>query len=262
VIVLGTGEHQRLRYRDFDAYYRAVRRQFLAALRARRATYPYPVAHCGLCEYQRDCERRWDDDDHVSLVANIRRDQVERLNKSAVTTVAALAEFDSSQRIGISEVALRRLQQQAALQSEFRLTGRHRYELLPLDERTGFRLLPRPSEGDVFFDMEGDPYFEPSRGLEYLFGAMTIEEGTRRFTMFEALDLSQEKAAFEGFIDFVRNRLARWPDLHVYHYAAYEITALKRLMSEHGTREDVLDDLLRCEVFVDLYQSSLFGRFS
>ena len=47
---------------------------------------------------------------------------------------------------------------------------------------------------------------------------------------------------------------ARWPDLHVYHYAHYEPTALKRLMSEHATREEELDDLLRREVFVDLYQ--------
>ncbi len=49
-------------------------------------------------------------------------------------------------------------------------------------------------------------------------------------------------------------RLEQWPDLHVYHYAAYEPSALKRLMAEHATREDELDDLLRREVFVDLYQ--------
>ena len=42
------------------------------------------------------------------------------------------------------------------------------------------------------------------------------------------------------------------PDLHVYHYAAYEITALKRLMGRYGTREAELDDLLRRGVFVDL----------
>ena len=40
--------------------------------------------------------------------------------------------------------------------------------------------------------------------------------------------------------------------MHVYHYAAYEITALKRLMGRYGTREDELDDLLRRGVFVDL----------
>ena len=40
--------------------------------------------------------------------------------------------------------------------------------------------------------------------------------------------------------------------MHVYHYAPYEITALKRLMGRYGTREDELDDLLRRDVFVDL----------
>ena len=41
--------------------------------------------------------------------------------------------------------------------------------------------------------------------------------------------------------------------MHVYHYAAYEQTALKRLTGRHGTRETELDELLRGERFVDLY---------
>ena len=41
--------------------------------------------------------------------------------------------------------------------------------------------------------------------------------------------------------------------MHVYHYAAYEQTALKRLTGRHGTRETELDALLRGERFVDLY---------
>ena len=47
-------------------------------------------------------------------------------------------------------------------------------------------------------------------------------------------------------------RLARWPDLHVYHYAPYEPAAFKRLMGRHATRGDELDRLLRAERFVDL----------
>ena len=47
-------------------------------------------------------------------------------------------------------------------------------------------------------------------------------------------------------------RLAVHPELHVYHYAQYEITALRRMMGRYGTREAELDDLLRREVFVDL----------
>ena len=165
-----------------------------------------------------------------------------------------LSEIDTTKRIGIGTVALERLCHQAALQTGHRRTGAHRFDLLPVDERTGFRLLPATSPGDVFFDMEGDPYFSPERGLEYLFGFTTMDEGAPRFRAFQGLDRSQEKAAFEQFIDFVCARLEQWPDLHVYHYAAYEPSALKRLMAEHATREDELDDLLRREVFVDLYQ--------
>jgi uncharacterized protein len=42
--------------------------------------------------------------------------------------------------------------------------------------------------------------------------------------------------------------------MHVYHYAPYERTALRRLMGEHGTREQEMDELLRNEVLVDLYR--------
>ena len=58
-------------------------------------------------------------------------------------------------------------------------------------------------------------------------GILDVE---RNFTPLHAHDHATERAAFEGFIDLVRERLTRFPDLHVYHYAQYEITALRRLM--------------------------------
>ena len=41
--------------------------------------------------------------------------------------------------------------------------------------------------------------------------------------------------------------------MHVYHYAPYEVTALKNLTGGYGVREAELDQLLREERFVDLY---------
>src|SRR5688572_21710078 len=252
-LVLGTGETRSFRYTDFEAYYRAVRRTFIHATSRDGFTYPYPVSHCRLCEHAPSCAARRKADDHLSLVAGIRRDQVDRLNEAGVQTVGELARFGDGREPGIGGPALERLRHQAALQAHYRVSGRHKYDLLPADEHSGFRLLPEPSPGDIFFDMEGDPYFDPARGLEYLFGFVTVGEASS-FRHFMALDRAEEKRAFERFIDFVHERLRSWPDLHVYHYASYEITALKRLMSEYATREDELDDLLRKEVFVDLYQ--------
>ena len=76
---------------------------------------------------------------------------------------------------------------------------------------------------------------------------------TVAFQAFWATDRSSEKQAFEQFIDFVIERLERFPDLHVYHYAAYEATAIKRLMGLHATREEEVDRLLRGKVLVDLH---------
>src|SRR5207302_11331829 len=59
--------------------------------------------------------------------------------------------------------------------------------------------------------------------------------------------------AFEGFVQFASARLAAHPGSHVYHYAPYEVTALKRLAAVHGTREEAVDDLLRAGALIDLY---------
>jgi hypothetical protein len=102
--------------------------------------------------------------------------------------------------------------------------------------------------------MEGYPFFETAGGLEYLFGAVTVDTGRVHFEAFRAADRAGEKRAFERFIDFVWDRLRTWPDLHIYHYSHYEPSALKRLTARHATREEEVDELLRREAFVDLYQ--------
>ena len=68
VVVLGNGEHERLRYRDFDAYYRSVRRRFV---RLRGGPPDLSVSRRALrhVRAREDCERRWDADDHLSRVA-------------------------------------------------------------------------------------------------------------------------------------------------------------------------------------------------
>lgn len=63
----------------------------------------------------------------------------------------------------------------------------------------------------------------------------------------------QEKQALEDFIEFVRVRREKHPDLHIYHYAAYEKSALLRLAAKHATCEAAVDELLSAGILVDLY---------
>jgi predicted RecB family nuclease len=254
-IVLGTGERKSYAVADFSAYYRHLRERYLGLLaEGVPGTYPYPCDHCAICRWSDHCDERRLADDHLSLVARISRQQTVRLNDSGITTVAKLARAEPDTRPPqMAESTFDTLRNQARLQVMQRDTGGHHREfLLPPAERRGLCRLPPPSEGDVFFDMEGDPFFEG--GLEYLFGIIHREGGEERFTPIWAHDHAEEKAAFERFVDFVMERLERYPDMHVYHYAHYEPSTLKRLMGEHGTREDEIDHLLRNHVFVDLYR--------
>jgi len=252
-VILGNGERRTFRLAEFSAYFRRVRAAFLDALaEGGRSTYPEPVAHCEICRWRTACDERREADDHLSLVANITVRQRELLQAAGVRTLAALGAAGFAVD-GIDAEVLSRLHAQARLQLAAREGGEHIYELRRPEEGRGFARMPRPSSGDVFFDMEGDPLFDDG-GLEYLFGFVTTDGDEPEFTAIWGRDRAEEKRALEGFIDFVTERRKQFPDLHIYHYNHYEVTALKRIAGAHGTREEELDQLLRDEVFVDLYK--------
>ena len=251
-VVLGTGESEALRVADFDAYYRRVRNRFLDFVAEPPPTYGLPVSHCEVCKYDELCTKQREDDDHLTLVAGLRRDQARRLGERGVSRLAQLAVApDEARPTTMQPRTFEGLRDQAALQLEHRRNDEHVTRLLEPEPARGFALLPRPSRGDLFFDIEGDPFWAPDRGLEYLWGVTDTERG---FHAFWAHDEEEEKQALESFVRFVRERLEDDPALHVYHYASYETAVLKRLMGRYGVCEDEIDDLLRREVFVDLYK--------
>jgi uncharacterized protein len=266
-LILGDGTEEDLRLKDYAAYYRSVKRQFEETVFApAMTTYPDPVDHCRICRWIDVCELRRRQDDHLCLVAGMRRDQTRRLKLAGIKTVTELGASPVEEAIqGINEMAMTRLRQQARLQVEQRHGDTLPFEVLPpLGEHLGFQSLPAPTPDDLFFDMEGDP-FVGDNGLEYLFGILDSNSasslhperggsGRGVHHTFWGHDPDQEKRAFEQVVDFLIEALNRNPDLHVYHYAPYEPNALKYLASTYATREAEVDQLLRGRVLVDLYR--------
>ncbi len=200
-------------------------------------------------------------DDHLSLVAGISRNQRKALAGRGVSTVAALAKLalppkPKIERIG--DAALLRIREQARLQVQGREEGRLVYELIDdAEEGKGLAILPLPSPADLFLDLEANPYVL-DEGLEYLIGMVTLPAKSGGEPIYEslwALTRSEEKKAFETFIAKVMERWRQNPEMHIYHYAPYEPTAIKRLAGRHGTCVDEVDELLRAGVFVDLYRA-------
>ena len=259
VVTPGSGfKPQIFRYVDYAAYYRRVRNGLERAIEngAGGELYPEPRPHCEICRWRRHCDAKRRADDHLSLVAGISKSQIRELRSHDVSTVAALAtvvlplpwkpERGSAQ-------SLERIREQARLQMLGRESGAVVYETLLTQPGFGLARLPRPSDGDVFLDFEGDPFVDEG-GLEFLFGyAFKDSADAESYAADWALTRADEKAAFERFVDFVTARLEAHPDLHIYHYAPYEPAALKRLTGRYATRESEIDRMLRAGLFVDLY---------
>jgi len=258
VVTPGSGfEPESYRTADFSAYYRQTKKSLERFLDGdpSRATYPEPNEHCALCAWRLPCDARRRADDHPCLVAGITKIQMGELRGRSVSTLAGLAEVPLpipwKPERG-SAASYERVREQARIQVKGRVEGKAIYETLAVEKDLGLSRLPSPSPGDVFFDLEGDPFIEDG-GLEYLFGYAFEDQGLK-YRGDWAVSREREKLAFEAFVDFVMARWQDHPDFHIYHYAPYEPSALKRLMGRYATREEEIDRLLHGQIFVDLYQ--------
>jgi predicted RecB family nuclease len=245
---------------DFAAYFRWVRAGLEAAASdgVAAASYPEPCEHCEICPWLTRCAGRRRADDHLSLVAGISRMQRRELEAHGVITLRALAETPLPLPFRPARGAVEtyvRVREQARLQLEARAKGPV-FELLEVVPGEGLCRLPEPTPGDVFLDLEGAPFAGEigSGGREYLFGVVARDaRGEPVYDAHWAETPAAERAAFERLVDRIIAARAAEPGLHVYHYAPYEPSALKRLSCRHATRERELDALLRAGAFVDLY---------
>lgn len=254
-VALGNGDQEVLRTSDFTYYYLSLKGAFLEAQDTfDRAQMPDPADSKSWGNWSDYAESLLLERDHLFQVATITRGQIKKLNAAGIHTVEALVDCEQDAVPGVNRVILERLKAQAAIQMASRGQERPSYEILPHGgQQQGLALLPPHSDLDVFFDIEGFPLDEG--GLEYLWGNTYFDEhGERQFKDFWAHNPKQEKQTFQDFILWVYERWQRDPTMHIYHYANYEIAACRKLMSRYGVCEHEVDQLLRNEVFVDLYK--------
>lgn len=248
---LGDGTRFSVRLSQVSAYARHARAVYATFLRERPATLPEPVSACSLCRWRTHCGERWQREDSLALVAGITRMQRQKLEAAGVGTMTELSR--RTQRVPrMASETQQRLVLQAKLQSDRRGGGAPSFVLRDVLPGRGFGLLPEPDEGDVFYDIEGDPYYPG--GLEYLHGFWYRVDGEWVFRAFWAHTREDEGRATRDLLDFLVDRMRRYPAARIYHYANYEIAALRRLTAQHRVGEAAMDQLQRERRFVDLFK--------
>ncbi len=261
-VVLGNKKIVKLKTEDYYYYYLALKNNFIKAcdeFDPNKMLHPFDSKSYG--NWSGFADAYLVGKDHLSQIANISRSQIKKLINAGVDTCAKLIKHEEHVK-KIDSGILERLKKQASLQARSKDKEKPDFEIIsyPPDTSAGLSLLPPKSKNDIFFDIEGYPLIEG--GLEYLWGATYFDElGERQFKDFWAHDSEQEKLAFSQFIDWAYQRWIADPSMHIYHYASYEITACRKLMGRYGCYEFEVDQLLRNNVFVDLYKvvkSSMF----
>ena len=237
-----------------DLFMQRVREKIASYDSAPTPLWAPPRESCTRCRWVTKCEDGRAKDHDLSLIQGIRSNTRSVLVSSGIKTIDQMAQATDEMRPKtpkeVSKETFTRLREQAQIQ----VRGRgQKIPLVEIREPEVFSLMPAPSPGDIWFDMEGDPIANNGDGLEYMFGYLWLENSKYQFNTFDARNTSEEKTAFSDFIHFVIKRRQQYPDMHIYHYASYEVSAMLRLAQRHGLLEFEVDKLVREGAFVDLY---------
>jgi uncharacterized protein len=215
-VLLGDGTRASFRLAEYADYARQARTRLETFVNAPWPTRPVPCATCDLCRWRENCAAVWESEGSLFRVAGISRSQVTKLENAGVMTMTGLA----ARKENIPRLAaptFDRLRLQARLQTHRPTKGPHHALRDPAGGK-GFDLLPEPAIGDLFYDIEGDPFYAEggTEGLEYLHGVWDGDD----FTALWAHDHTAEKQALITLFQLFDARLSAYPHAHIYHYAA------------------------------------------
>ncbi|MBM7051622.1 AAA domain-containing protein [Rothia sp. ZJ1223] len=278
-LILGTGERALF---DIDSVLYVVadrRRRLRQLVAAHGASGTSPVhwwegsqavstlSQCGRCERcLAEAQRHRD----VLLTAGLTvRQRTALVQNFGVRTIDELAVLEAPAGRQLSSTVAK-LKVQAALQTgvlepDGAVTYREGDELksmgYTLMNRSVLDGLPLANAGDLFIETLGDSLWQGSEGswgLEYLLGALETNPNNPmqgRFTSFWAHTRAQERTALVNFVEYLAQRRAQFPGMRIYHYTSAPKQALRNLAASHGVGEDIIDQLLRENVLVDLFDT-------
>jgi len=260
VVVLGDNSKDSYRVAAYYSYFQNLKKYFLEDQKSFKADFihrPDPMLCDPNSSWRSYAQQLLTESDSLALVANIRKTQVKQLQKMGVNSLTELAQTKLGYVKGIAPETFNTLKAQASIQLASRGKEKPLYQVLKDDNGKGLSALPPHCDLDVFFDIEGDPLIEG--GLEYLWGVSYHDPQGRQgnhpaFKDWWAHNQEQEQHAFEGFFDWVYSRWKQNPSMHIYHYASYEITAIRKLSTRYQTRLSEVSEMLNANVFIDLYK--------
>ena len=177
-IYLGGGSFECFEVHKFWDWYQFKKNEYKTFLRnfdPNKEPEDIPGDHSNWTEFINERLKKKRD---LILVHNMLKTQRNKLRSEGILSIDQLAAIKPNTKIpGINPEILERLRKQAAIQIKPRKNENiPEYILKDLNNSFGLFKLPKPSKGDIWFDLEGARDFVHGTKREYLFGVVYLDE--------------------------------------------------------------------------------------
>ena len=101
-LILGNEEEKKYKTQDYQIYFQKHKENYLNFLRSdtlKKNTRPERCSFCALCEWADVCEKKWEDEDHLNQIANIRKDQIKKIEKHGIKTLKQFSKLKETEKI-------------------------------------------------------------------------------------------------------------------------------------------------------------------
>jgi uncharacterized protein len=187
------------------------------------------------CEYPSLCTQERYVRDDLSQLYDLNKAHPGSLRDAGFDTVTKLANADPNGEIGkINPVQFHKHHNWAKVITKARASGKHELALLVPPEEFA-NLLPTKTPGDLFVDFE---WYQPTgESTEHIY-ILGVTDWDENFEPFLSETRDKEHAAFHAFVKFALDKLAEYPDAHLYHFHNPEFKKLTDLSKRYGELAD------------------------
>jgi uncharacterized protein len=132
-LFLGDNKQESFIVSEYKTNYLNVKKSFESYIdKIPSKSYPEPCGACNSCSWKEHCTEIWERDDHLTLVANIQKTQIQKLQDAGIDTLEQLANTLETTKVpNLNPDVFTKLRMQASLQFAKRITGKNKYEILP-----------------------------------------------------------------------------------------------------------------------------------
>lgn len=249
LVIHGNKKESVIKKNDYYDYYKEVLREYELFLNGDESTEPFPKPYCKSCAYQSQCQKYWQEKDHLSCINKLKHADLEKLQILGLKSMDDLIKASWEEDRGFSRNHFNELQLQAKAQKSNEII---------LKDASSFLNFKSLMAGGVLLSIFQN--FQTSEGSRsFYFGLKTL--GGERFEELFISNAAEELSSFKRVISFVMRYLDKKPSSYFMVWSVLDIKYIHDLSNKYNICHEEVDSLIFNKKLIavqSIIQSSLY----